>query len=239
MAPLSQPGSLKPALNPIDPRDASGYDRARFLLQGYPMTNFGRFLEILTTVVLIVGGYQFYFWAQRQTFRPARYLVTRWDSMIRFDPRWVWIYSGLYYPMILLAALTTPSWEAYIYCVGCFLTLLAIQVLIFITLPVAIPAEWRHQADAHDLWPRSMRMLDMVWSFDKLRNSMPSMHVSVATMVDLTIWSNWPAAGYVAGLFPLLIGISALKTKQHYVLDVVPGAIMGALVFFGWRWAVA
>jgi hypothetical protein len=25
--------------------------------------------------------------------------------MIYFDPRWVWIYSGLYYPMILLAAL--------------------------------------------------------------------------------------------------------------------------------------
>lgn len=199
------------------------------------MTNFGRFIEMLTTIVLIVGGYQFYFWAQRQTFRPARYLETRFDAMISFDARWVWIYSGLYYPMILLAALSVPDWESYAYCVGCFLFLLAAQVSIFITAPVAIPVEWRTvERTKH---PRSMRMLDMVWSYDKLRNSMPSMHVSVATMVDLTIWEHWPIAGYVAGLFPLLIGISALKTKQHYVLDVVPGAIMGASVFFLWRWA--
>lgn len=202
------------------------------------MTNFGRFIELLTTVVLIVGGYQFYFWAQRQTFRPARYALTRFDAMISFDPRWVWIYSGLYYPMILLAALTTPTWEAYAYCVGCFLTLLAIQVAFFISFPVAIPAYWRNTLEVkagrvdH---PISMKMLDMVWSYDKLRNSLPSMHVSVAMMVDLTIWENWPLAGYVGGLFPLLIAASALKTKQHYVVDVVPGAILGAAVFFGWR----
>lgn len=197
-----------------------------------------RFLEMMITIVLIVGGYQFYFWAQRQTWRPARQLGTRWDQMIKFDPRWVWVYSGLYYPMILLAAWTTPSWQAYAYTVGCFLTLLALQVSIFLTLPVAIPQEWRVQPSSRTLWPRSMRMLDMVWSYDKLRNSMPSMHVSVAMMVDLTIWSNWPVAGYVAGLFPLLIGISALKTKQHYVLDVVPGAITGAAVFFFYRWLI-
>jgi membrane-associated phospholipid phosphatase len=77
----------------------------------------------------------------------------------------------------------------------------------------------------------------MVWSFDKLRNSLPSMHVSVAMMVDLTIGANWPIAGYVGALFPLLIATSALKTKQHYVVDVIPGALLGAAVFFGWRYA--
>lgn len=195
-----------------------------------------RFLEMMITIVLIVGGYQFYFWAQRQTFRPARHLETRWDCMINFDARWVWIYSGLYYPMILLAAFSTPTWQSYCYTVGCFLTLLVIQVAIFVTWPVAIPATWR--AVERDKHPLSMRMLDMVWSYDKLRNSLPSMHVSVATMVDLTIWQNWPLAGYVGGLFPLLIGISALKTKQHYVVDVVPGAITGAAVFFFYRWVI-
>jgi membrane-associated phospholipid phosphatase len=198
---------------------------------------FDRLLEIFITIVLIVGGYQFYFFAQRQTFRDARYLETRFDDQITFDPRWVWIYSGLYYPMILLAALVVPSWRAYAYSVGCFLALLAIQVTFFILWPVAIPSYWRNNIevdDARTAYPRSMRMLDMVWSYDKLRNSLPSMHVSVAMMVDLTIWQNWPAAGYVAGLFPLLIAASALKTKQHYVVDVVPGAMLGGLVFFAW-----
>jgi membrane-associated phospholipid phosphatase len=211
------------------------------------MEFFDRVLELFITVVLIVGGYQFYFWAQRQTLRPARYFETRFDKLITFDPRWVWIYSGLYYPMILLAALSVPTWQAFAYCVGCFLTLLAMQVIIFVLWPVAIPADWRrmvkmskfgnvHTDIARVAHPKSMRMLDMVWNYDKLRNSLPSMHVSVAMMVDLTIGTNWPLAGYVGLLFPLLIAASALKTKQHYVVDVVPGAMLGALVFFGWRY---
>ena len=206
------------------------------------MTDFGRFIELLTTIVLIVGGYQFYFWAQRQTFLPARTLETRFDAMIKFDPRWVWIYSGLYYPMILLAALSQPSWEAYAYCVGCFLALLAIQVFFFLTFPVIVPKEWRvndRVTDCRLLYPKSMRFLDLVWSIDKWRNSMPSMHVSVAMMVDLTIWQSWPIVGYVGGLFPLLIAASALKTKQHYFVDVIPGAVLGAAVFFAWRAIVA
>ncbi len=202
------------------------------------MELFDRILELFITVVLIVGGYQFYFWAQRQTFFDARYFEMAWDRRINFNPRWVWIYSGLYYPMILLAALSVPSWQAYAYAVGCFLSLLAIQVTFFVLWPVAIPAAWRaheHIVAARGTHPHSMRMLDFVWSYDKLRNSLPSMHVSVAMMVDLTIWANWPAAGYVGGLFPLLIATSALKTKQHYVVDVIPGALLGAAVFFAWR----
>jgi membrane-associated phospholipid phosphatase len=211
-------------------------------VEAYLMDLADRFIELAMTIVLILGGYQFYFWAQRQTFRDARYFETPLDELIRFNPRWVWIYSGLYYPMILLAALSVPSWAAYAYTVGCFLALLAIQVTFFVLWPVAIPASWRSAAevgDARAVYPRSMRMLDLVWSYDKLRNSLPSMHVSVAMMVDLTIGSNWPIAGYVGLLFPLLIATSALKTKQHYVVDVIPGAVLGALVFVGWRYAFA
>ena len=197
------------------------------------MEMFDRVLEVFITVVMIVGGYQFYFWAQRQTFRPARLFDMACDSWLAFDARWVWVYSGLYYPMILLAAMSVPTWQEFAYTCGCFLSLLAVQVAFFITWPVAIPAHWR----AVDRYkhPRSMRMLDLVWSYDKLRNSLPSMHVSVAMMVDLTIGRNWPGTGLVFAAFPLLIAISALKTKQHYVIDVVPGALLGAAVFFAWH----
>src|SRR5262249_26792038 len=120
------------------------------------------------------------------------------------------------------------------YVTGAFLTLLAIQVCFFLFVPVAIPAHWRTMWI--DKWEGtwSQKFLDVVWSFDKLRNSMPSMHVSVATMVDLVIWTWWPLMGHIGVLFPILIAISALKTKQHYVVDVIPGAILGASVFFLW-----
>jgi membrane-associated phospholipid phosphatase len=54
-------------------------------------------------------------------------------------------------------------------------------------------------------------------------------------MVDLTIWSNWPTAGHIGVLFPILIGISALKTKQHFLWDVPAGAITGVAVFVLWH----
>lgn len=202
------------------------------------MTLFDRALELAMTVVLIIGGYQFYFWCQRQTFYAPRYLTTPWDAKISFDPRWVWVYSGLYYPMILLAAFAQASWSDYARVVGGFLFLLACQMFFFLRFPVAIPAEWRYTEAVRASrfsHPRSMRFLDTVWHYDKLRNSMPSMHVSVATMVDLTISASWPWFAWVGWLFPVLIGASALKTKQHYVVDVVPGAAMGAIAFFVWR----
>jgi membrane-associated phospholipid phosphatase len=205
------------------------------------MTLFDRFLEIFITVTLIVGGYQPYFWAQRQTFYPARYLTTCLDSRVTFDPRWVWVYSGLYYPMILLVTLAQPDWRSYAVTAGGFLFLLACQMYFFLRHPVAIPAHWRSTMSitlARVDYPRSMRFMDTVWSFDKLRNSMPSMHVSVATMVDLTLSHAWPGFAWVGWLFPVLIGISAIKTKQHYVVDVIPGAAMGAAAFFLWRWMV-
>ncbi|MDA9521959.1 hypothetical protein XI06_17005 [Bradyrhizobium sp. CCBAU 11434] len=196
-----------------------------------------RLLEIPITVVLIIGGYQFYFWCQRQTFYAPRYLPMAWDARIGFDPRWVWVYSGLYYPMILLAALAQPSWADYARTVGGFLFLLAGQMVFFLRFPVAIPLAWRENptvAQARAAHPRSMRFLDTVWHYDKLRNSMPSMHVSVATMVDLTISARWPWFGLGGWLFPALIGVSAIKTKQHYLLDVPAGAVMGVAAYATW-----
>lgn len=221
------------------------------------MELFDRVLELFITVVLIIGGYQFYFWCQRQSFYPARRIETHWDGRVAFDPRWVWVYSGLYYPMILLVALAQPDWRTYAITVGGFLFLLACQMFFFLRFPVEIPDHWREimrvNVDAGDryapelmtvdrvreLYPRSMRFLDTVWHFDKMRNSMPSMHVSVATMVDLSIAHHWVWFHWVGWLFPVLIGTSAIKTKQHYVLDVVPGALMGVSAYLVWNWAVS
>jgi membrane-associated phospholipid phosphatase len=199
---------------------------------------FDFFLLLAITIVLIIGGYQFYFWAQRQNWFPARRLETRFDSMITYDPRWVWVYSGLYYPMIVLAAFSMPSYEAYAYSIGAFLLLLFIQCLFFLFIPFEIPPEWRTKWIGPWEGTISQKFLNVVWSYDKLRNSMPSMHVSVAMMVDLTIGLHWPAFTIFGLAFPILIAISAVKTKQHYVVDVIPGAVLGASVFYFWHWLV-
>lgn len=203
------------------------------------MTFWDRVLELAITIVLIIGGYQFYFWAQRRQWFKARSLETRWDARIKYDPRWVWVYSGLYYPMIVLAALVQPTWDAYAGAVGCYLMLLVCQVMFFVFWPTAIPASWRFDAlqgweREHGRHTRSQRFLSFVWRFDKLRNGCPSMHVSVAMVTDLMIARYHPMLGLVGLAFPALIAWSALKTKQHYVVDVLPGAVLGAVVYAAW-----
>lgn len=193
-------------------------------------------LRMALTVVLIVGGYQFYFYCQRQKWFEPRCLQTRWDSRITYDPRWFLVYSVLYYPMIVLAALLLPTWNEYAMAAGCFLMLLAAQMAFFLLWPTDVPAEWRTNARIPWEGTWGQRCMDLVWSFDKLRNSCPSMHVSMAMMTDLTIWRWWPEAGVVGLAFPVLIAISAVKTKQHYIVDVVPGAALGAAVFWFWNY---
>ena len=79
-------------------------------------------------------------------------------------------------------------------------------------------------------------MLAFVHSFDKLVNSIPSMHVSVATLTALYLqtafFPHYGAWAALAFMFPVLIALSALFTKQHYVYDILPGVAFGWLAWW-------
>ena len=98
-------------------------------------------------------------------------------------------------------------------------------MVFFVLFPVATPEEWR-TADPRGSW--SERLLALVHRFDARTNSFPSMHTSVATLTALHLFEG--LGGWVFA-FPLLIGLSCLFTKQHYVLDVPAGAALGWACF--------
>ena len=75
---------------------------------------------------------------------------------------------------------------------------------------------------------RSERFLAFVQSFDGRTNSFPSMHTSVATLTALHLYAS---AGPCVFAFPALIALSCLFTKQHYVVDLPAGALLGWFVF--------
>src|SRR5437773_8836523 len=58
-------------------------------------------INLLLSLVLIVGVYQFYFWCQRNHLATPRELKLRIDDWIPYWPSWVWVYSCIYYPIIL------------------------------------------------------------------------------------------------------------------------------------------
>lgn len=70
--------------------------------KGNNMATYNRMIDLVLSIFLIVGGYQFYFWCQRNALFKPREFGTSLDDLIPYTPAWVWIYSFLYFPVILL-----------------------------------------------------------------------------------------------------------------------------------------
>jgi membrane-associated phospholipid phosphatase len=182
-------------------------------------------IHLVLSVFLIVGVYQFYFWCQRHQLAGPQELRLAVDDWIPYRPGWVWIYSFLYYPVILYTNLVVDSPRHFTHLATSYLVLLALQMAFFVLFPVATPESWR-AANTQRTW--SERALALVQRFDARSNSFPSMHTSVATLTALHLY---PSLGAWALAFPALIGLSCLFTKQHYVVDVPAGAALGWAAF--------
>ena len=186
-------------------------------------------INLLLTIILIVGVYQFYFWCQRNQLAAARELKLRVDDWIPYWPSWVWVYSCIYYPIILYLNLVIDSPRQFTYVASSFVLLLGLQMLFFVLFPVTTPAHWRGYNRERCL---SERFLALVQRFDARSNSFPSMHVSVAMLTSLHLL---PHLGTAAFAFPLLIALSCVFTKQHYVVDLPAGALLGWSSFGAYR----
>lgn len=189
-------------------------------------------IHLTLSVFLIVGVYQFYFWCQRHPLTRPRALKLSIDDRIPYVPNWVWIYSFLYYPIILYTNWIVESASHFTHIAMSYLMLLAFQMAFFLVFPVVTPKSWRRR-NRRRTW--SERFLAFVQSFDASSNSFPSMHVSVATLTALHLYPNlglWTLA------FPALIALSCLFTKQHYVIDIPAGAALGWVTFHIFRLSV-
>jgi len=182
-------------------------------------------IQLCLSVILIIGIYQFYFWCQRNHLTAPRQLRLRIDDAIPYMPSWVWIYSCLYYPVIVYINFVTESPRHFLYLAMSYIVLLIFQMAFFVMFPVATPAEWRDGVHGSG---RSERFLAFVQRFDAPSNSFPSMHTSVAMLTALHLQ---PHLGAWVWTFPLLIAASCVFTKQHYVIDLPAGAGLGWMVF--------
>jgi membrane-associated phospholipid phosphatase len=185
-------------------------------------------INLTLAVVLIVGAYQFYFWCQRRTRTRARTYSFKWDNGIQLRPMWVWIYSGIYYPAIGVVVLSVRDLRHFNYMAFSYLLLLGFQMLVFLAFPVEVPPEWRR---IEAVPSSSQRFLAFVQKFDARSNCFPSMHVSVATLTAMHTVRNLSCGPTLPALFVLLICASCILTKQHYLIDLPAGLVLGWLTF--------
>ncbi|MDB5032918.1 MAG: hypothetical protein JWQ98_159 [Chlorobi bacterium] len=186
-------------------------------------------VNLAMSIFIIVGVYQFYFWCQRNPVTEPRGLKLSIDDRIPYWPSWTWIYSFLYYPVILYINLIVDSPRHFNYIVLSYIVLLLAQMLFFVLFPVVTPDEWRsrNKKSCH-----SERFLAFVQKFDAPSNSFPSMHTSVAMLTAMHLYHS---LGPWAFAFPALIALSCLFTKQHFIADLPAGAVLGWLTFLLFR----
>ncbi len=113
-----------------------------------------------------------------------------------------------------------------------YILLLGLQMGFFVLFPVTTPEGWRSYNRGRTL---SERFLAVVQRFDARSNSFPSMHTSVAMLTALHLH---PHLGAPAFAFPVLIALSCLFTKQHYLVDLPAGAGLGWLTFHAYGMAL-
>lgn len=154
----------------------------------------------------------------------------RWFTVV---PESVWIYFSLWVYICLPMSLMDQANELRHYLMGAIL--LALSGLgIFYCLPTAVPVweiDW-------SVYPA----LAFLKSSDAAGNACPSLHVAFSVYSGLWMWRmlpifEAPRFWYVLnGLWCGLIVLSTMTTKQHVLLDVLCGGVLGAVVFFLNKW---
>jgi membrane-associated phospholipid phosphatase len=135
----------------------------------------------------------------------------------------VWVYTALYYPTVVVAAvLTSHSFREFAYTATVYLVLLAALTVAFFVMPVRTHDHWRAfdpQTSIHH------RHLSWVQRIDGANNCFPSGHSAISVLTGGLLATQ---LGIGAGAaFAILVCLSCLFCKQHYVVDVLAGALLG------------
>ena len=152
--------------------------------------------------------------------------IDRWLPVISWS---AWVYFSLWIFICIPQALMGDR-RVMLYYLGGALLLSIIGLSIFLFYPTAVPV-WDID------WSR-YPVLEFLKSTDKAANACPSLHVGFATFSGC--WLVWlirrlnlsPVWGVLSILWGLAIIVSTLTTKQHVLLDVVFGILLGGLVFW-------
>jgi hypothetical protein len=78
----------------------------------------------------------------------------------------------------------------------------------------------------------SGRMLGLFQKTCKPYGNFPSMHVGLSVpVVAANFLAGGPILGSITLVWAILIALSTLYTKQHYILDVLAGLFAGVVIF--------
>jgi len=185
-------------------------------------------VKLIGTPLGMAGFFFVYFWLLRHPLHPLVTIpFTAVDRWVAFQPGAVFLYLSLWFYVSLAPALLIDRLELVSYGLAAA-ALSGIGFVVFLFWPTTV--SWPVAE-----WPQSSAFA-FLKSVDASGNACPSMHVAFA--VFTAVWFARLLRQMGAGrlvrvgnwLWCLGILYSTVAIRQHVVLDVLAGAVLGAMV---------
>ena len=159
-------------------------------------------------------------------------LLTAIDTQIPFIPEFVWIYHTIIPVIIFTWFMLFQKREIFLMLVYSYLTAGAILCLFYILFPSFYPRESFVDTGTLSGW-----LVELTRTIDGAHNTFPSGHVTFAWLLAFFVGLSEKGKQYsflknVYFVWAILISISTLTLKQHYLIDVVSGMFLAMIVFY-------
>lgn len=156
---------------------------------------------------------------------PSReFKLTSFEKNLPFWDWTAWIYASDYvFPFVVGYQLRIGLNLSRV-CFG-FLLMSIVTNLTFFLYPVHYPRE------LYPLTENSSFLLYLIRELDSPVNCFPSAHVAIVWVTLLAIRREKPEQFFRFFIWAILICISTLTTKQHYLVDILGGIFVGYICF--------
>ena len=148
------------------------------------------------------------------------------DHVVPMEPAWSLVYLSLFLAA-LLPVFVVHQQELVRRTINAFLAIWLFSYACFIAYPTAAPRHDKVIVESFFTWT-----LRAIHSSDIAYNCFPSLHVAQCFLASLVCYRVHRGVGAAAGLWAFLVAMSTLYTKQHYILDVIAGAILAYAAYW-------
>lgn len=192
------------------------------LVRPYRVTPAMVLLVSLTVVYLLI--------AERALTVPTARPELGLDRLIPLVPTWALVYGALYLFLILLPVFVLQDRDLIDRTVRAYLSVWLLSFAVFILYPTEAPRPDEVEGTGFAAWG-----LRFLYDADPAYNCFPSLHVAHSFVSAIACARVHRLLGRFAMLCAVLVAISTLFIKQHYVADVLVGsllAVAACAVFF-------
>lgn len=141
-------------------------------------------------------------------------------------PAWMLVYGSLYIFVVILPFLVVRQRDLGRRTLQAYISVMLISYAGFLLYPTVAPAHGEIAGAGFSVWA-----LRLAYGLDTPNNCLPSLHVAYAFVAALACYRVHRGVGIAAAIWATLIAVSTLFTKQHYVVDVIAGALIGWLAY--------